>query len=109
MNVSTRRELMTFSRPACELSGDIVRKGVMGLGLVENADGASGPLPANGDVADEAADVVRRRFVALIVGAVEAGKGNPAELPLELVAKLGVPDTLTLDPALLLPLGSPEA
>jgi hypothetical protein len=109
INVSTRRELMTFSRHACELSGEIVRKGGTELGLVENEDGASGPLPENGDVADEATEVVRRRFVALIVGADETGKGNPAELLLELVAKLAVPDTLTLDAALLLPLDSPEA
>ena len=99
-NVSTKRDLITFSRLVCEFSDD--KKGPMEWVL---ADGASNPGPTKGGGPDEARDIVRWRGWVLTVGPVEDVRPKLAKLllPLVLGPRPTVPDRLTPDPALRLP------
>jgi hypothetical protein len=93
-NVSTRRELMTFSRVVWELSGNIDERDV-------EAEGSPAPPEVEGSpnrpLLEEVIELARGRFPGRIVGADPAVRLVP-----ELMPKL--PERLTREPALLLPL-----
>jgi hypothetical protein len=77
MNVSTRRDLMTFSSPFCELSGSVAEKNI---GPV-NEEGAvtEGDCTRKCELLEDAIELVRGRF-GLTVGVVPAdGKLRPDE------------------------------
>jgi hypothetical protein len=77
MNVSTRRDLMTFSSPFCELSGSIAGKKT---GPVDE-EGAmiEGDCTRKCELLEDAIELVRGRF-GLTVGVVPAeGKLRPDE------------------------------
>jgi hypothetical protein len=65
-NVSTKRDFMTFSRPDCELSGNMAENGTVAVEVdsvdVEN----SGPL--KGELIEDEIELVLGRCGGLMVG-----------------------------------------